>query len=47
MKRREQSLFFARCEHRYARAGTSWLIRRRKALLLNDTLPTMLDFYTI
>lgn len=47
VKRREGHLFFARCEHRLIRAGSDWRIRRRKAILLNDTLPTMLDFYTI
>jgi 3-phenylpropionate/cinnamic acid dioxygenase small subunit len=47
VKRREEHLFFARCEHRLVRVGADWRIRRRKAILLNDTLPTMLDFYTI
>jgi 3-phenylpropionate/cinnamic acid dioxygenase small subunit len=47
VKRREEHLFFARCEHRLTRAGGAWRIKRRKAILLNDTLPTMLDFYTI
>jgi 3-phenylpropionate/cinnamic acid dioxygenase small subunit len=47
VKRREEHLFFSRCRHRIVRAGANWLIRRRKAILLNDTLPTMLDFYTI
>lgn len=47
VKRREEHLFFSRCEHVIVRAGQDWRIRRRKAVLLNDTLPTMLDFYTI
>jgi benzoate/toluate 1,2-dioxygenase subunit beta len=47
VKRREEHLFFARCEHLLVRVGADWRIRRRKAILLNDTLPTMLDFYTI
>lgn len=47
VKRREEHLFFSRCEHFLVRAGADWRIRRRKAILLNDTLPTMLDFYTI
>ena len=46
-KRREEHLFFSRCEHLLVRDGAEWRIRRRKAILLNDTLPTMLDFYTI
>ena len=47
VKRREEHLFFSRCEHILVRVGADWRIRRRKAILLNDTLPTMLDFYTI
>jgi 3-phenylpropionate/cinnamic acid dioxygenase small subunit len=47
VKRREEHLFFTRCRHRLVRVGADWRIRRRKAILLNDTLPTMLDFYTI
>jgi 3-phenylpropionate/cinnamic acid dioxygenase small subunit len=46
-KRRTENLFFTRCEHLLVKGGQAWLIRRRKAILLNDTLPTMMDFYTI
>jgi 3-phenylpropionate/cinnamic acid dioxygenase small subunit len=47
VKRREQQIAFARCRHHLVRVGGDWRIRRKKAILLNDTLPTMLDFYTI
>jgi hypothetical protein len=40
-------LFSARCEHLLVPGNPGWRIRRRKAILLNDTLPTMMDFYTI
>jgi benzoate/toluate 1,2-dioxygenase beta subunit len=47
VKRREQLVFFTRCEHHLLQTEGAWRIRRRKALLLNDYLPTMLDFYSI
>jgi benzoate/toluate 1,2-dioxygenase subunit beta len=47
VKRREQHVFFARCEHRLVRVGTDWRIRRKKVILLNDYVPAMLDFYTL
>lgn len=47
VKRREQLVSFALGEHRLVRVGEGWRIRRKKLVLLNDYLPTMLDFYTI
>jgi 3-phenylpropionate/cinnamic acid dioxygenase small subunit len=47
VKRREQKVFFARVHHQLVKAGGNWLIRRKKIILLNDYLPTMLDFYCI
>jgi 3-phenylpropionate/cinnamic acid dioxygenase small subunit len=47
VKRREEHLVFTRCEHLLVRAEPGWRIGRRKAILLNDTLPAMMDFYTI
>ncbi|HUB96226.1 MAG TPA: aromatic-ring-hydroxylating dioxygenase subunit beta [Stellaceae bacterium] len=47
VKRRDEHVFYTRCEHLLVRAEQGWRIRRRKAILLNDTLPTMMDFYTI
>lgn len=46
-KRREAQLVFARCLYGLVRRGSEWRIGRKKLLLLNDYIPTMLDFYTI
>ncbi len=45
--RREQHIAITRCEHRLAAVGDGWRIKRKKMLLLNDYIPTMMDFYTI
>jgi len=47
VKRREPHLVFARAAYTLARSDSAWRIRRKKLLLLNDYIPTMLDFYTI
>lgn len=47
VKRREPHLNFARVEHGLIRHGAEWRIARKKVLLLNDYIPTMLDFYTV
>lgn len=47
VNRREQHFVSARCTYQLIRAGAAWRIRRKKLLLLNDYIPTMLDFYTI
>jgi 3-phenylpropionate/cinnamic acid dioxygenase small subunit len=47
VKRREQKVFFARARHQLVDVGGEWRIRRKKIILLNDTLPTMLDFYCV
>jgi benzoate/toluate 1,2-dioxygenase subunit beta len=47
VKRREPHLVFARAAYTLARADAAWRIRRKKLLLLNDYIPTMMDFYTI
>ncbi len=47
LRRRESHVYFARCEHLLAAAGGALRIRRKTVLLLNDTLPTALDFYTV
>ena len=46
LKSREVELLFGRCEHELVRRAGRWLIRRRTALLLNDYMPAMLDFYS-
>jgi 3-phenylpropionate/cinnamic acid dioxygenase small subunit len=47
VKRREAQLVFARGLYGLVRRDGEWRIRRKKLLLLNDYIPTMLDFYTI
>jgi benzoate/toluate 1,2-dioxygenase beta subunit len=39
--------YFGRYEHGLVRSGTGWLIDRKVIRLLNDTIPTMLDVYSI
>ncbi|MGE4337195.1 MAG: aromatic-ring-hydroxylating dioxygenase subunit beta [Pigmentiphaga sp.] len=46
-KRKLQDVFFTLCEHCLEAVGGDLLITRRKALLQNDCLPTMLDFYSV
>jgi 3-phenylpropionate/cinnamic acid dioxygenase small subunit len=45
--RREQYFSFTRCEHRLVRVDDAWRIKRKKMLLVNDYIPTLMDFYTI
>ena len=47
VRRRETHLFFGRAEFRLLRAGNEWKIRRKKIVLLNDYLSTIVDFYTV
>ncbi len=48
LRRRESHSFFSRCEHVLApAAGGQLRIRRKTVLLLNDYLPTAVDFYTV
>ena len=47
LKRREQYAFFGRYEHRLRRQGGHWLIARKKVVLMNERLPTMIDFYCV
>ena len=47
LKSRDVELMFGRYEHEWIEDGESWKIRRRKALLLNDLMPAMLDFYSL
>lgn len=39
--------FFGRYEHLLRREGDAWLIARKKILLLNDTVPTVVDVFTV
>ena len=47
LKRREQYAFFGRYEHRLRRQGGHWQIARKKIVLMNERLPTMIDFYCV
>jgi 3-phenylpropionate/cinnamic acid dioxygenase small subunit len=47
-KRSERThIFFGRYEHGLRRVDGEWRIARKKILLLNDTIPTVVDFYSI
>jgi 3-phenylpropionate/cinnamic acid dioxygenase small subunit len=43
----ESHAFFGRSEHELLLRGGRWLIARKKILLQNDTIPTMLDIYCV
>ena len=47
VKRREQYVLFGRCEHGLLRVDGDWRIRRKKLVLLNDYIQTVIDFYSI
>jgi 3-phenylpropionate/cinnamic acid dioxygenase small subunit len=47
VRRRESYLYFGRAEFRLTRTGDAWKIRRKKVVLMNDYLTTIVDFYTI
>ena len=42
-----QHTLAGRCEHRLARSGGDWLISRKKVVLINDRVQTLLDFYCL
>ncbi len=44
---KESHAFFGVTEHELALRGGAWLIQRKKVVLHNDYIPTMLDFYCI
>jgi len=39
--------FFGRYEHRLRREQSGWRIAMKKILLLNDVIPTVVDFYSV
>jgi 3-phenylpropionate/cinnamic acid dioxygenase small subunit len=47
VRRREPHLFFGRAEFRFLRVGGAWKIRRKKLIVMNDYLSTIVDFYTV
>jgi 3-phenylpropionate/cinnamic acid dioxygenase small subunit len=44
---RETHVFFGLSEHDLAFDGSAWVIKRKKIVLLNDFIPTMIDIYCI
>jgi 3-phenylpropionate/cinnamic acid dioxygenase small subunit len=46
-KRREEHVFFGRYEHVLRQRPAGWRIASKKVVLVNDTIPTMLDFYCV
>lgn len=42
-----EHVFFGCYEYALARRGDGWLIARKKILLLNDRIPTVLDIYSV
>lgn len=47
VKRKEQETLFGRYEHTLRRDGAGWRIARKKIILANDTVPTMVDVYCL
>lgn len=43
----ESHAFFGRSEHELVLRGADWRIAKKKVLLLNDYIPTMLDVYCV
>ena len=46
-KTHRQQTFFGRCEHDLRRGPEGWRISRKKVVLMNDQIPTSLDFYCL
>lgn len=46
-RRKEQHSFFGHAEYELRRAGGGWCIARKKTVLQNDYIPTMIDVYCI
>jgi len=46
-KHRRQHVFFGLYEFELRAEGDEWLIARKKVLLQNDYIPTMIDFYCL
>ena len=47
LKERTSHVFHGRYEHRLRADGSGWRIAAKKVVLMNDTIPTMLDFYCV
>ena len=47
LKERTTHVFHGRYEHRLRRTGEDWRIAAKTIVLMNDSIPTMLDFYCV
>jgi len=47
LKDRSEHVLFGRYEHRLQQVGGQWRIAGKTIVLLNDVIPTMLDFYCV
>ena len=47
LRQQAQHVFFGRYEYRLRKENGSWKIARKKIVLMNDRIPTMLDFYCV
>jgi 3-phenylpropionate/cinnamic acid dioxygenase small subunit len=47
LRRGDQHVFFGRYEHALRQVGGAWRIARKKVVLMNDRIPTMIDFYSV
>lgn len=47
VKRRESLVFFGRYEHCLVQEDGGWRIKRKKIVIMNDTIPTVVDFYSV
>lgn len=47
VERGSQHVFFGRYEHRLRSDSGGWLIAAKKIVLMNDRIPTMIDFYCV
>jgi 3-phenylpropionate/cinnamic acid dioxygenase small subunit len=46
-KHRHDHVFFGRYEHALRHDAAGWRIASKKVVLMNDTIPTLLDFYCV
>ena len=47
LKSRSTHVYFGRYEHVLRNVGGQWRIASKKVILMNDLIPTMLDFYSV
>ena len=47
VKRATQHVFFGRYEHRLRSESGNWRIAAKTIVLMNDRIPTMIDFYCV